>query len=300
MPPAIIGGAISAGTSLLGGIFGASAAQKAAAQQAAAGRAAASQQQIAGTQARDYETGQLASERTTATPYLGVGQVGANALTSALSPGGDLSSRWTSTFQAPTAAEAAATPGYQFQLQQGLNALQNSAAARGGLLSTGTAKNLNNYAQGVASTNYQNTYNNALQAYNTNFSTNEQSQNDLFNRLYSTTGLGANAAANLNNVTAGSTNALQSGILGNATQIGNDIMGVGNAQAAGTVGAANALQGGLQGAGNAIGQGISLQSILGAMNTSNTQQMPSTPFGGDATTSSALINSGMYSIPGIG
>lgn len=269
MPPEIIGGAISAGTSLLGGLFGSSAAQKAAQQQAAAGRAAASQQQQAGAQVQDLQKSQIGSERTTAQPFINVGQQGANALSSSLAPGGDLSSRWNQTFSAPTAAQAEATPGYQFQLQQGLNALQNSAAARGGLLSTGTSKNLNNYAQGVASTNYQNTYNNALQAYNTNFSTNEQSQNDLFNRLYSTTGLGANAAANLNSVTAGSTNALSSGILGNATQVGNDIMGVGNAQAAGTIGSSNALVGGIAGAGNAIGQGVSLQGILGAMNSSN-------------------------------
>jgi hypothetical protein len=269
MPIGLIGGAISGATSLIGGLLGESAAQKAARLQAAAGKAAASGQQVAGTQAADAQRAQLGSERTTAQPYLNVGGVGANALSSSLAPGGDLSSRWTSTFSAPTAAQAEATPGYQFQLQQGLNALQNSAAARGGLLSTGTAKNLNNYAQGVASTNYQNTYNNALQAYNTNFSTNEQSQNDLFNRLYSTTGLGANTAANLNSTSAGTTNALASGIMGNAQLVGNDIMGVGNAQAAGTIGGSNALVGGIAGAGNAIGQGVTLQSILGAMNSSN-------------------------------
>lgn len=269
MPPAIIGGAISAGTSLLGGIMGGNAAQKAAAQQAAAGRAATSQQNQAGQQAQDVQQQQLTSERTTAQPYTSLGAGTAGTLSNALAPGGDLGSRWSSTFKAPTAAEAEQTPGYQFQLSQGLNALQNSAAARGGLLSTGTAKNLNNYAQGVASTNYQNTYNNALQAYNTNFSTNEQSQNDLFNRLYSTTGLGANAAANLNSVSANTSNALAGGLMENAKTVGNDIMGVGNAQAAGTVGASNALTAGITGAGNAIGQGFSLKGLLGAMNSSN-------------------------------
>lgn len=269
MPQALIGGAISGVGSLIGGLFGSSAAQKAAQQQAAAGRAATSQQQTAGTQAQDAQRSQLTSERTTAQPYTSLGAGTAGTLSNALAPGGDLGSRWTSTFQAPTAAQAEATPGYQFQLQQGLNALENSAFARGGGLSTGAAKNLTGYAQGLASTNYQNTYNNALRAYNTNFSTNEQSQNDLFNRLYSTTGLGANAAANLNSSTGNTTNALASGIMGNAQIVGNDIMGVGNAQAAGTVGSANALTAGIGGAANAIGQGVSLQSILGAMNSSN-------------------------------
>ncbi len=280
MPSALIDGAISGGASLISGLLGSSAASKAAAQQAAAGKAATSQQQTAGMQAQDYQRGQLASERSTAQPFTSLGAGTASTLSNALAPGGDLGSRWSSTFSAPTAAEAEATPGYQFQLSQGLNALQNSAAARGGLLSTGTAKNLNNYAQGVASTNYQNTYNNALQAYNTNFSTNEQSQNDLFNRLYSTTGLGANAAANLNSVTAGSTNALTGGILENAKIVGNDIMGVGNAQAAGTVGSANALNAGITGAGNALGQGVSLSMLLGARNSSNPAPPTWTPQSG--------------------
>lgn len=268
MPPAIIGGAISAGTSLLGGILGGNAAKKAAEQQAAAGRAATSQQKQAGQFAQDVQQTQLTNERAGAAPYTTLGAGTAGTLSNALAPGGDLGSRWTSTFKAPTAAEAEATPGYQFQLSQGLNALQNSAAARGGLLSTGTAKNLTGYAQGLASTNYQNTYNNALQAYNTNFSTNEQSQNDLFNRLYSTTGLGANAAANLNATSAGTSNALASGLMGNAEIVGNDIMGVGNAQAAGTIGSSNALIGGITGAGNSIGKMFSLRGLLGAHNTS--------------------------------
>jgi hypothetical protein len=279
MPPALIGGAISAGTSILGGILGSDAANKAAQQQAAAGKAAASQQTAAGQQAQTIQQGQISAENANAQPYTQLGSQASGQLSNFLQ--GPLASE--TQFTAPTAAQAAATPGYQFQLSQGINALQNSAAARGGLLSTGTAKNLNNYAQGVASTNYQNTYNNALQAYNTNLS----AQNQTFNQLYSTTGLGANATANLNNVTAGSTNALTGGILGNASQIGSDLMGVGNAQAAGTVGSANALTGGLSAAGNAIGQGITLQGILGAQNSYS-------PF----TNSSQVFAAGLGPAPG--
>lgn len=46
-------------------------------------------------------------------------------------------------------------PSYQFRLQQGQQALERSAAARGGLQSGGTLKALTRYAQGVASTEYQ-------------------------------------------------------------------------------------------------------------------------------------------------
>lgn len=52
------------------------------------------------------------------------------------------------------------TPGYQFQLAQGTGALQNSAAASGGLLNGNTGEALVNYGQGLAGTTYQNYINN--------------------------------------------------------------------------------------------------------------------------------------------
>lgn len=47
------------------------------------------------------------------------------------------------------------TPGYQFQMQQGLKGVQNSAAAKGGLLSGAAMKAMNDYAQGQAGAGYQ-------------------------------------------------------------------------------------------------------------------------------------------------
>ena len=70
-------------------------------------------------------------------------------------------------FQAPTAEQAAATPGYQFALGQGLQALQRNQAATGGL-GGAAAKEAEQYGQGLASTNYQQAYSNALGAYGTN------------------------------------------------------------------------------------------------------------------------------------
>ena len=48
-----------------------------------------------------------------------------------------------------------ASPGYQFRLDQGLKAIERSAAARGGLRSGATMKALNDYAQGTASDEFQ-------------------------------------------------------------------------------------------------------------------------------------------------
>lgn len=54
------------------------------------------------------------------------------------------------------------SPGYQFALQQGLNAINADAAAKGQTLSGNTMEGINNYAQGTASQQYNN-YINQLQ-----------------------------------------------------------------------------------------------------------------------------------------
>jgi hypothetical protein len=67
------------------------------------------------------------------------------------------------------------TPGYQFRLQQGEQSLNNTAAAKGNLLSGAAAKEMQRYGQGFASTEYQSAwdraqsaYQNAVNRYNTN------------------------------------------------------------------------------------------------------------------------------------
>lgn len=57
-------------------------------------------------------------------------------------------------------------PGYQFRLQQGQETLENSAAARGNLLSGSTLKDLTGYAQGMASQESANAYNRQFNAFN--------------------------------------------------------------------------------------------------------------------------------------
>lgn len=49
-----------------------------------------------------------------------------------------------------------ATPGYEFRRQEGLRAVEQSAAARGGLFSGQTGKELERYGQGVATSEYDN------------------------------------------------------------------------------------------------------------------------------------------------
>lgn len=303
---------VGAGTSILGGILGSSAASKAAKQQAAADQAAAgavdkatggaidagyagitqsnqainngvasanqaintgvgaANDAIAG--ANSGVSGIYGSETGSLQPYLGAGAVGLNTLQSTAG-----------TFKAPTLAQAQATPGYQFTLQQGEQAIQNSAAAHGMLQSGGTQKALAQYATGLADNTYNNLFNQDLAAYNANqqgllslanLGVTANSQNISAGSTYggqltSLAGLSANSnlqgaglLANTNMSGAGllSSTAMQgnqyigtTGLQG-AVDAGNFRVGAGNAQAAGTMGAANAWGGALGGVSNSIGQ----------------------------------------------
>ncbi len=72
------------------------------------------------------------------------------------------------TFTAPTLEEAQNQPGYKFGLQQGQQALENSAAERGTLRGGGTLKDLFGYTNAAAEQNYGNVFNQDLTTFNTN------------------------------------------------------------------------------------------------------------------------------------
>lgn len=122
-----------------------------------------------------------------------------------------------------SAQQFQASPGYAWQKQQGIDAIQNSAAAKGGVTGGNTLKALDQFGTGLANQDYYN----AMNAYLTQ-------QGNVFNRLYDLTGTGANAAASLG------------GFAQNTGQsIGSNIIGAGNALAAGQIGQGNAMSGGL-------------------------------------------------------
>lgn len=123
------------------------------------------------------------------------------------------------------------TPGYQFALNQGLQATQNGYAAQGLGQSGPALKGAANYAEGLAETNY----------------------NNIFNQYLQTAGLGSGAA----------------GALGTAAgqfsgQINSAIGQQGAATASGIVGSTNAITGGI---GSALGGGSNAALLL-ALNNS--------------------------------
>lgn len=168
---------------------------------------------------------------------------------------------WTQQFTAPTAAQAAATPGYQFELGQGEQAIDASAAAQGGLLSGGTAKALDQYSQGLASTDYQQAYNNALTQYQQSYNQYQQNQSNLFNRYASIAGAGQTATGQLGQEGQAASQNTGNIDLTTGAQQGQDIQNAAYYNASGYTGAANALGGGLS---NAAG----LYSLYGMLNPS--------------------------------
>lgn len=147
-----------------------------------------------------------------------------------------------------------ADPGYAFRMSEGMKALERSAAARGGLMSGATLKGITRFGQDAASQEYQNAFNRyqaeragTLNPYQALSGTAQTSANTL-----------TNAAGNL------------------GQQLGSNIIGAGNAQAAGQIGSINAIAGGL-------GQGINFyqnQQLLNRLPTYSASTGPTLLAGG--------------------
>jgi len=118
-------------------------------------------------------------------------------------------------------------PGYQFDLDQGMLALQRSAAATSGNVNTGSLKDLMTFGEGLASNEFGN----------------------YGNMLMGIAGLGENAAAGVGNA------AITTGANG-----GNSLLAGGQAAASGIVGGANAVTGSLN---NGIQNAVLLNALRG-------------------------------------
>lgn len=126
-----------------------------------------------------------------------------------------------------TMADFQADPGYNFTLQQGQQAIERSAAARGGLNSGATMKSLAGYTTGLANQ----TYDDAFNRFNT-------TQSNAYNRLAGMAGVGQTAAQNIG--AAGTST---------ANSVGANQTSAGNAAAAGQIAAGNNIN-------SAIGGGM--------------------------------------------
>jgi len=229
---AIVGGAV------IGGVLSSQASKSAAQTQAdAANQATAAQQQALDRQ--------LALQQ----PFTTAGTTAVNQLSAMTQPGGVATQDFTF---GPGAYQA--DPGYAFRLKEGMNAMNATAAARGGLISGNALRAGQAFGQELGSQEYSNAFNRAQNMFQMN-------RNNLLDPLKFLTNIGQAGASN---------QAANVGSFG-SSQAAN-ITGAGNATAAGQVGAANAYT-------NAIGQGIGGYQMNQLINRSAYNQ-PTSYYGG--------------------
>jgi hypothetical protein len=184
----------------------------------AASKSAAGRQADAADRATEATERQYQQNREDMAPWRDAGKAALANMTPGLVPGGEYNRDF-------TLADFNADPGYQFRLDQGRDALEGSAAARGGLLSGGTLKALTNYGQQAGSQEYQSAY----QRFNAD-------RDRRFNRLASVAGVGQTATTDTARMGTDATNNM------NATR-----MASADASASGIMGTANAVAGGVNG-----------------------------------------------------
>jgi hypothetical protein len=240
--------ALAAGLGVAGSIGGAAISSSAAgnaaqAQESAADYAAQLQYQEA-QNALGFQEQEWNTQQKNLAPWLQGGQQGLKQLETLLGVGGNTTAAGYGSlltpFTPPTIQQAEQYPGYQFGLQQGEQALQNSAAAKGNVFSGNTSEALNNYAQNYAQQDYSNVYNQAFNTFETN-------QANTYNRLAALSGLGQQTATTL-----GSEGQQAASNAGNiditlGAQEGQDYQNAAAAEASGYIGSANAWSSALSG-----------------------------------------------------
>ena len=189
-------------------------------------------------------------------------------------------------------AELQATPGYQFQLQQGLQSLGQSAAARGGTLSGAQQKAAQGFAQQQAATGFQDAWQRAQTAYQNALNQDAATKQQISGSLLSNAGLyqtGAGMVGNKAGIYGQQLGALgqQAGVMQNALggygQAVNQIAGLGNIYNTGVNQAGNLANAYQAGAGLA-GTGANLYGAgMGLMNQNIANRGNALQFGYGAT-----------------
>lgn len=198
------------GSAVIGGVVASNSAKK-----------AANAQRDASQLASQTELEQFYQNREDMQPWREAGAGALSQLTAGTGAGGDFNRDF-------TLADFTRDPGYDFRMQQGQQALERSAAARGGALGGAALKGIARYGQDYASGEYQNAYN----RFN-----NDRTQR--FNRLASIAGVGQTATRDVAQMGSQT-----------ASNVANNIIGAGNAQASSYVGQGNAIGGAAQSLGN--------------------------------------------------
>jgi hypothetical protein len=144
---------------IFGGLSAAKAAKSASNAIQGGAKAAQTLEEKKAQDALNFQNGVWSNTQAAEQPYQELGGTSANALRDLLAKG----------FAAPTLEDAENSPGFQFRLQQGTNALTKNAAALGNVMSGNTGKALEDYGQNLAESQYDDDFNRAMQTYMTNY-----------------------------------------------------------------------------------------------------------------------------------
>lgn len=234
---AVIGGVASVGSALIG---------------SSAAKSAADAQASAANNATNAQMAMFNTAKGELQPYINAGTNMMPSLQGWIDPNSSTSPLATllklTTPGADMTSTLSQTPGFQFTKNIGTQATENALAARG-LAGPGgpLGRALADYSGGLASNTWQN----------------------VVQQLLNTFSAGATPMQNLINTGAGAAGTLTGAATNVGGQIGSNIIGAGNAQAAGTIGQANAFSGLLNNMG-----GYGMMANLGGLFNKNS--MPAT------------------------
>jgi hypothetical protein len=210
-----------------GAVIGGVATNMAAGEQASAARDAASTQADANRYAADLQMQMFNKNVELQKPWQEAGTGAVNRLAAGLAQGGEFGTKFSQT-------NWQQDPGYAFRLSEGNKALNQAAAARGGLISGNALKAAERYGQEMGSQEYQNAFNRYY-----------REREAMLNPLQSLAGIGQTSAQSLG------------GAAQNAgTNMGNLASATGASTANSLLAAGNARASAYQGYGSAAGQGL--------------------------------------------
>lgn len=115
---------------------------------------------------------------------------------------------WTTAFQAPNDVTQQNDPGWEFRMKEGLKAIERSAASKGTLLTGGTLKDLNSWAQDYASGEYDKVYGRALDQYKMAYGIYNDNLSNQWNRMGWLSNSGQQAAQDMSRAGTGYADAM--------------------------------------------------------------------------------------------
>lgn len=224
-----------------GAAIGAYATSQASGEQADAAKQAANTQADANRYAADIQYKMYQEQKALQEPWRKAGENALTRLSTGLAKGGEFGTKFSDTAWQQD-------PGYAFRLKEGNKALNQAAAARGGLISGNALKAAERYGQEMGSQEYQNAFNRYY-----------REREAMLNPLQSLAGVGQTTAQSLGGA------AQQLG-----TNVGNLASATGASTANSLLASGQARASAYQGYGSAAGQGIAgLSNWYSNLNKSN-------------------------------